>query len=56
MGGGTYARAMPNVVAFGPLFPGRKATEHMKNEYIPVSDLMDIKEIYKRAIKELCEG
>lgn len=56
MGGGTYARAMPNVVAFGPLFPGCKATEHMKNEYIPVSDLMDIKEIYKRAIKELCEG
>lgn len=55
MGGGTYARAMPNVVAFGPLFPGREATEHMKNEYILVSDLMDIKEIYKRAIKELCE-
>ncbi len=56
MGGGTYARAMPNVVAFGPLFPGREATEHMKNEYILVSDLMDIKEIYKRAIRELCEG
>ena len=56
MGGGTYARAMPDVVAFGPLFPGREATEHMKNEYILVSDLMDIKEIYKRAIRALCEG
>lgn len=56
MGGGTYARAMANVVAFGPLFPGREATEHMKNEYILVSDLLDIKEIYKRAIRELCEG
>ena len=55
MGGGTYARAMANIVAFGPLFPGREATEHMKNEYILVSDLMDIKEIYKCSIKELCK-
>lgn len=55
MGGGTYARAMPNVVAFGPLFPGREATEHMKNEYILVEDLMKIKTIYKKAIMKLAE-
>lgn len=53
MGGGTYARAMENIVAFGPLFPGREATEHMKNEYILVEDLFKIKEIYKKAIKSL---
>ncbi len=55
MGGGTYARAMANVVAFGPLFPGREATEHMKNEYILVEDLIKIKSIYKKAIKRLAE-
>lgn len=55
MGGGTYARAMSNIVAYGPLFPGREATEHMKNEYILIEDLMKIKTIYKEAIKRLAE-
>lgn len=53
MGGGTYARAMDNVVAYGPLFPGREATEHMTNEYILVEDLVKIKAIYKEAIRRL---
>lgn len=53
MGGGTYARAMENIVAFGPLFPGREATEHMKNESILIEDLFKIKEIYKKAIQGL---
>ena len=26
IGGGTYARAMPNIVAFGPVFPGEAET------------------------------
>ena len=30
MGGGTYARSMDNIVAFGPVFPGRDCTEHKK--------------------------
>lgn len=54
MGGGTYARAMDNIVAFGPLFPGREATEHMANEYILTDDLMKITKIYAEAIKRLC--
>ena len=54
MGGGTYARAMDNIVAFGPLFPGREETEHMKNEYILVDDLLRIQSIYKKAIERLC--
>ncbi len=49
-GGGTYARAMENVVAFGPMFPGRKCTEHQPNEYIEKSDFFQCKEIYKQAI------
>jgi succinyl-diaminopimelate desuccinylase len=52
MGGGTYARAMDNIVAFGPLFPGREAMEHRKDEYIILEDLLKLKEIYTEAIKE----
>lgn len=53
MGGGTYARAMKNVVAFGPRFPGREVTEHQKNEYISVEDFIKSAEIYAEAIQEL---
>ena len=53
MGGGTYARAMDNIVAFGPLFPGREAVEHKKDEYLLIEDLLKISEIYAEAIKEL---
>lgn len=56
MGGGTYARAMANIVAFGPVFPGRECTEHKKDEWIYVSDLEKAREIYRLAIKKLaCE-
>lgn len=53
MGGGTYARTMKNTVAFGPRFPGREVTEHQKNEYILLDDLMLSAEIYVAAIREL---
>lgn len=54
MGGGTYARAMDHIVAFGPLFPGQKATEHMENEYISLEHLTAITRIYAHAIRRLC--
>lgn len=53
MGGGTYARAMKNVVAFGPMLPGRELTEHQANEYLYIEDLQLAKDIYKTAIKNL---
>lgn len=53
IGGGTYARAMNGIVAFGPMLPGRELTEHQANEYIYLSDLILAKEIYKTAIKRL---
>ena len=53
IGGGTYARAMPNIIAFGPLLPGREATEHQKNECISESDLNLCRKIYAEAIKKL---
>lgn len=55
MGGGTYARAMEGIVAFGPLFPGRECTEHQKDEYILLEDLEKAKEIYKKALWRLVE-
>ncbi|KUO72883.1 MAG: diguanylate cyclase [Clostridia bacterium BRH_c25] len=53
IGGGTYARAIKNAVAFGPLFPGREETAHQKDEYIEVEDLMKSTKIYAEAICEL---
>lgn len=51
MGGGTYARAMDNIVAFGPVFPGRECTEHQPDEYILIGDLYRAREIYRLAIE-----
>lgn len=54
-GGATYARAMPNCVAFGAVLPGRKKTEHQPNEHIIVEDFMKVTTIYLNAIKKLTE-
>lgn len=40
IGGGTYARAFDNAVAFGCEMPGKPAPVHMPNEFIPIEDLM----------------
>ncbi|MDR7870393.1 MAG: dipeptidase PepV [Tissierellaceae bacterium] len=53
IGGGTYARAMENAVAFGPMFPGQKEVAHQKDEYISIDHLMKITEIYTKALYEL---
>lgn len=53
IGGGTYARAMPGIVAFGPMRPGRECTEHEKDEYILLEDLFQAREIYRRTIELL---
>ncbi len=51
-GGGTYARALENGVAFGPVFDGG-AVCHVPNEKIKIEDLKKCYLIYKDAIKEL---
>lgn len=40
MGGGTYARKLPNAIAFGIQFPGKESVAHMPNEYIDIDDLI----------------
>ena len=53
IGGGTYARAMDNIVAFGPMFPGRELTEHQRNEYLLAEDFCRLRSIYRKAILAL---
>ena len=53
IGGGTYARAMSNCVAYGPNFPGAPDTAHQANEHLKLADLYRAMEIYAAAIYEL---
>ncbi|AJE10289.1 dipeptidase PepV [Clostridium botulinum] len=55
IGGGTYAKEMPNIVAFGPLFPGEPDVIHKKNEYIKLENLVLNAKIYGHAIYELAK-
>ncbi|WP_026389675.1 Sapep family Mn(2+)-dependent dipeptidase [[Acholeplasma] multilocale] len=50
IGGGTYAKSMPNVVAFGAEFDMEESTMHAYNEYVKVEDLKKMLEIYAKAI------
>jgi succinyl-diaminopimelate desuccinylase len=51
--GGSYAKAMPNVVSWGPLFPGDEDTCHEENEFISVEALMLNCKIFAAAIWEI---
>ncbi|MBL0387745.1 dipeptidase PepV [Tumebacillus sp. ITR2] len=53
IGGGTYARAIPNAVAFGALFPGQEELAHQRDENWAVDDLIRCTKIYAKAIYEL---
>ncbi len=53
IGGGTYARAMPGIIAYGPNFPGHENREHQSDEYILVEDFMKLIEIYQDALSRL---
>lgn len=53
IGGGTYARSMPNAVAFGPLLKHREETAHQANEHIYIEDLILATKIYADALEAL---
>lgn len=55
IGGGTYARAIKNTVAFGARFPGEPELGHQKNECISESNMVKLAEIYAEAIYRLSE-
>lgn len=58
MGGGTYARTLPNFVAYGMAFPLRKLPDfagdaHQKDEAIEIESLIMATAIYAKAIYKL---
>lgn len=55
IGGGTYAKDMPNMVAFGPMIQGEPETIHNANEYIKVDHVIKNAKIYAHAIYELAK-
>ena len=55
IGGGTYAKAMPNIVAFGPVFPGQPDICHQPDEFISVEDLVKNSKIYANALYRLAK-
>lgn len=55
IGGATYARAVPNTVAFGPVLPGDPDLCHQPNEYIKLDDLYSSVKIFAEAIYELAK-
>ena len=53
IGGGTYAKMMPNCVAFGPEFPGTDNQIHQNNEFVDIDELKLSIEIYANALYNL---
>lgn len=53
IGGGTYAKAMPNVVAFGAEFDLEHSTMHAYNESVKVADLQKMLLIYTKSLVAL---
>lgn len=49
----TYARALPNIVAFGPSFPGQRGIAHKGNEWLQVSDWLKMMAIDYHAMARL---
>lgn len=54
-GGGTYARAMENSVAFGPEFPETISLIHQPNEYVVIDELVKMMAIYAESLYELAK-
>lgn len=55
IGGGTYAKSIPNLVAFGPVFPGDEIREHKPDEYMEVERLLQNAEMLAAAMYELAK-
>ncbi|WP_373599699.1 dipeptidase PepV [Paraclostridium bifermentans] len=53
--GGTYAKVMPNIVPFGPSFPGQKGIAHNSDEYMDIEDIILNTKIFANAIYELAK-
>lgn len=54
-GGGTYARELPNAVAFGPTFEGVETNIHNIDEHVSIVEFEKAAEIYKKALIALAK-
>lgn len=55
-GGGTYARELPNAVAFGPTFPALETNIHNIDESFPLELFFKLPAIYEAAVLKLDEA
>ena len=55
IGGGTYAKMLPNTLAFGPIFPGDEIREHKPDEYISIENLIKNAQIIAAAMYEMAK-
>ena len=55
IGGGTYAKDFPNMVAFGPVFPGEPDVIHQPNERVAVEQLIRAAQVTAAAMYELAK-
>lgn len=53
IGGATYARAIPNAAAFGPLFPYEEELAHEANEFLAIDSLERMTEIFAEGLEGL---
>lgn len=53
IGGATYARSIPNAVAYGALFPYETELAHEPNEFLAIDSLKKMTEVYIRALHSL---
>ncbi len=51
--GGTYAKIIPNIIAYGPSFPGQRDIAHLPNEWIGIKDIETDTIIYGLALLAL---
>lgn len=53
--GGTYAKGMPNIVPFGPSFPGQKGIGHNPDEWMDIKDIITNAKIYALSMYKLAK-
>lgn len=51
--GGSYAKAMPGIVSWGPIFPGEEDTCHEDNEHISIKSLLDNGKVFAIALNKV---
>ena len=55
IGGGTYAKHAKNAVAFGALLPDQEDRMHQRDEYLEISKIDKLLQIYVEAIYRLAK-